>query len=299
MRQLTRTWGIVAAACLVALLPAQVGAASAHADGAGASARAPSKATAATATPERAYMVERSIYADETWEVTLPSATVVGGALTMTVLYRNRTATALQLVCPDPPTPQSVIIAGTTTTESDSYCARNVQKEFTVAGGGTLPSWATFPVVPDLAVPVTLNDWYGWGSVSGIQLVPFECIVGPGGACLGLPDEVAETWMPTPPEWLTSPITGACVISLATLGRADAKVLKTWMTALGGALKLAEPNTSNQAKVYIVLTTAMRVVVPASSCADLAVWLGEKYLAPVAKKKWAEVANLPPLVHVK
>lgn len=163
-------------------------------------------------------MVERTISSDPVWRLTLPSVTVLDGEIKVTIIYENLSSAPQGLVCSDPPQKQSITINGQTTTERSSYCAKNVGRSWTVPAGGKFPSWATFPAVPDLAVPLTLNNWYGFGSVADIQLVPYECIIGPGGSCLGLPNTVRQQWMPTPPEWVTSPVAGACILEVVAAG---------------------------------------------------------------------------------
>lgn len=247
-------------------------------------------------TPDRVYMVERAIYQDNNWKVALVSMSVYDGAVTATVRYDNLAHYSQNLWCPDPMTPQSVTIEGVTTFESDSFCARHIGETLTLSARGSLSLFAQFPVVPDLAAQVTLNDWYKWGSVQDIQLVPFECIVGPGGACLGVPREVVRSSMPMPPEWLTSPITGACVLSVVTLGRVDPRSIKTWALMLGPVMKIQNnPKAPNTAKIFVVLTAIM----PFGSCVDLAAWLLEDSLDTVPNSQLGIIKALPPLVRIR
>lgn len=69
----------------------------------------------------------------------------------------------------------------------------------------------------------------------------FVCVTGPGGSCLqpgaGLP--VPQTWAPTPPGWLTSPVTGGCVAEFLSL---DAVELYKLFELIGGAIQFDESN---------------------------------------------------------
>jgi hypothetical protein len=70
----------------------------------------------------------------------------------------------------------------------------------------------------------------------------FVCVTGPGGSCLkpgaGLP--VPQTWAPTLPGWLTSPITGGCVAEV--LGVGDEVELWKLFDLMGGAIQFDESN---------------------------------------------------------
>jgi hypothetical protein len=147
-------------------------------------------------------------------------------------------------------------------------------------------------VVPDLAVPVTLNNWWGFGEVRDIQLIPFECIVGPGGACLGLPNRVPEQSLPTPPEWLTSAVTGACVLDLATLGAPSyVKGLhRVWITGLGGAIRVQNASDPFD-KAWIIITTVM----PFGSCLEWAAVFGVP-LATAGQEEVQQALQYPRLV---
>ena len=234
------------------------------------------------------------LLSDTVWQLTLPSVTVLNGTtIGVTIIYRNLSTSPQELLCPNPPQQESITINGQVIQESNSYCAGHVGRTWTVPAGGKFPSWATFPAIPGLAVPFTLN-WYGWGSVENIQLIPFTCIVGPGGSCLGVPNTVPSEWMPTPPEWLTSEATGACAfdaISGDTLG--------LWMTGLGGVIKYQETN-GVLSKLYVVFTTTLDATlgllgVP-TDCVNLAKMIEAPGLQQVASSQLGAVLSLPWLV---
>jgi len=67
----------------------------------------------------------------------------------------------------------------------------------------------------------------------------FVCVTGPGGSCLqpgaGLP--VPRTWAPTPPGWLTSPVTGGCVAEVLTLDTVEVYKL---FELMGNAIQFDE-----------------------------------------------------------
>jgi len=254
--------------------------------------------TSAAATPDGVYMVDRTIYTGSPWTVVLPSVTVAGGRTIVTVSYQNVSSSSQQLVCPEPIQRTSLTISGSVYTESDSYCARNPGRVWTVPAGSNFPSWAKYDVAPDLAQPFTLNNWWGWGEVPDIQLIPFGCIVGPGGSCLGVPNSVPSQWMPTPPEWLTSAATGACVLDFLTWGAAKAGITwpqglyTIWADGLGGAIRVQDPpGTVNITKVWIVLTSA----IPFGSCADLGVVLLGQALPTATQSELQQILNYPVL----
>ena len=234
-------------------------------------------------------MVELPISSGSVWQLTLPSVTVLNGTtIGVTIIYRNLSSSPHELVCPNPAQKQSITINGQTVQESNSYCADNVGRSWTVPAGGTFPSWAEFPVVPGLAVPFTLNNWYGFGSVDNIQLIPFSCIVGPGGSCLGVPNTVPSEWMPTPAKWLTSEVTGACAFNAAGF-----ETMAVWIAGLGGVIKYHEANGVID-KLYIVVTGVMQAAIDAT-CAYLGRELGIA-LQQVAASQLSEVESLPTLI---
>ena len=71
------------------------------------------------------------------------------------------------------------------------------------------------------------------------QSPDFVCVTGPGGSCLepgdGVP--VPKTWTPNPPDWLTSPVTGGCVLEF--IPGADAF---DFFADLGNAVQYDESN---------------------------------------------------------
>jgi len=240
-------------------------------------------------------MVDRTIYSGSPFSVALASATVTAGQTAVTIVYRNVSSSTQQLVCAEPLQLTSITLNGTVYTESDSYCAKHPGKVDTVPAGSRFPSWARYNVVPQLAQPFTLNNWWGWGEVTNIQLIPFACLSGPGGGCLLVPKEVPQDDYPTPPEWLTSAATGACVLDAATFGAGGfAKDLfGLWIAGLGGVIRVQDPpGTVSITKVWIVLTSA----VPFGSCAELGADVIGKALPAEAQSKVQEIANYPFLV---
>jgi hypothetical protein len=252
-----------------------------------------------TAPPARAdttqngiYMVNQTIYTGNTWTILLPAVEVARGQTAVTVVYQNISSSPQQLVCSQPIQQTSITLNGTVYTESDSYCARNPGKLWMVPAHSKFPSWAKYNVVPGLAQPFTLNNWWGWGGVQNIQLVPFSCIDGPNGSCMGIPNSVPSEWMPTPPEWLTSGETGACFLDVATFGE-DGYVedlYTLWIGGLGGAIRVQEPpGTASITKVWIVLTSAM----PFGSCADLGAQLIGQALPTDTQTSMQQLLNYP------
>ena len=80
---------------------------------------------------------------------------------------------------------------------------------------------------------------YTFTFVPAQQSPNFVCVTGPGGSCLepgdGVP--VPKTWTPNPPDWLTSPVTGGCVLEF--IPGADAF---DFLEDLGNAVQYDESN---------------------------------------------------------
>ena len=144
------------------------------------------------------YQINRPIFSDSTWTLTLTTITASNNTLSVAVLYQNNSAADQGLYCPD--TKQSLLVNGQTVTELTSYCAQHIGLTWTVPPKGTFLVWATFPTLPDQLTAFTLNNWYNWGSVPDIQLVPFYCLQGPGGGCLGIRRDVPGVQSPTPSD---------------------------------------------------------------------------------------------------
>jgi hypothetical protein len=213
---------------------------------------------------------------------------VAGGQTAAEVIYQNVTSSPQGLSCPQAVQRTSITLNGRTYTESDSYCAKFPGTNWTVPGGSKFPSWAKYDVVPELAQPITLNDWWGFGGANNLQLIPFGCIVGPGGQCLGVPHDVPVKDFPTPPEWLTSPVTGGCVLSIATGGWATS-LARVWITGLGGAVRMqASPNPVY--KAYIILSQA----VPYRDCVVLATIAGIA-LTKATQQELQQALKYPPV----
>jgi hypothetical protein len=92
----------------------------------------------------------------------------------------------------------------------------------------------------------------------------FVCVTGPGGSCLkpgaGLP--VPQTWTPTVPGWVTSGVTGGCLIEVGTLG--ESKLLMLF-EKLGDAIQFDESNGN----FFVLLSAATGADYCAQFGADL------------------------------
>ena len=227
------------------------------------------------------YQINRPIYNDATWSVTLDAVTVSDSVLGVVVVYQNNSASPQELHCPA--AKASILVGGQTVMQLDSYCAHHVDATWTVPAKSKFPSWATFPTLPDQLTVFSLNNWFGMGSVQDIQLVPFACLQGPGGGCLGVPRQMPTDQMPTPPEWLTSATTGGCVLSLATAGVGGyyQELYDLWIEGLGGAIRFDESNNN----LYVLLNSA----IPYKSCRELA----GGALLPVAQQLLPGIKGLP------
>jgi PKD domain len=86
----------------------------------------------------------------------------------------------------------------------------------------------------------------------------FVCVTGPGGSCLepgaGVP--TPATWAPDPPGWLTSPVTGGCVLEFVPGGE-----LFDFLSDLGNAVQYDESNGN----FFVLLRGAL-----VDSCTELA-----------------------------
>jgi Fibronectin type III domain len=88
----------------------------------------------------------------------------------------------------------------------------------------------------------------------------FVCVTGPGGSCLrpGAGMKVPQTWTPTVPGWVTSGVTGGCLVDILTLGAAGRLKL---LLLMGGAIRFDESNGN-----WLVLLTA---AMPFHYCLEL------------------------------
>ncbi len=149
---------------------------------------------------------------------------------------------------------------------------------------GTQPS--TSPAPQPSTSPAPQRSTAGSGVPGTLPPQPsptFVCVTGPGGSCLqpgaGLP--VQQTWAPTPPGWLTSPVVGGCALQIietaaevaAALGVALVPGLD-FVDLTGGLLLLeglgdAVLFDESTGKWYIRLTKLM----PFSDCGQLASYL--------------------------
>jgi len=107
---------------------------------------------------------------------------------------------------------------------------------------GTQPSTSPAPQPSTSPAPQPSTAGPGVPTTLPTQPSPtFVCVTGPGGSCLqpgaGLP--VPQTWAPTPPGWLTSPVTGGCVAEFLSL---DAVELYKLFDLMGGAIQFDESN---------------------------------------------------------
>jgi hypothetical protein len=107
---------------------------------------------------------------------------------------------------------------------------------------GTQPSTSPAPQLS--TSPASEPSTAGSGVPTTLPTQPsptFVCVTGPGGSCLqpgaGLP--VPQTWAPTLPGWLTSPVTGGCVAEFLSL---DAVELYKLFDLMGGAIQFDESN---------------------------------------------------------
>jgi hypothetical protein len=89
----------------------------------------------------------------------------------------------------------------------------------------------------------------------------FVCVTGPGGSCLqpgaGVP--TPNTWAPTPPGWLTSSVTGGCVLEFTGIGETV-----DFLEDLGNAVQYDESNGN-----FLVLLKGGLV----DSCTELAYYV--------------------------
>jgi hypothetical protein len=106
------------------------------------------------------------------------------------------------------------------------------------------PQPSTSPTPQPSTSPAPQPSPVGSGVPTTLPTQPspaFVCVTGPGGSCLqpgaGVP--VPWTWAPTPPGWLTSPVTGGCVAEFLSL---DAVELYKLFDLMGGAIQFDESN---------------------------------------------------------
>jgi hypothetical protein len=121
------------------------------------------------------------------------------------------------------------------------------------------PQPSTSPAPQPSTSPAPQPSTAGSGVPTTLPTQPsptFICVTGPGGSCLqpgaGLP--VPQTWAPTPPGWLTSPVTGGCVAEFLSL---DAVELYKLFDLMGGAIQFDESNGN----FFVLLSAATSEVI--------------------------------------
>jgi hypothetical protein len=145
---------------------------------------------------------------------------------------------------------------------------------------------STSPAPQRSTSPAPQRSTAGSGVPGALPAQPsptFVCVTGPGGSCLqpgaGLP--VRQTWAPTPPGWLTSPVVGGCALQITETAAEVAAALGValvpgldFVDLTGGLLLLeglgdAVLFDESTGKWYIRLTKLM----PFSDCGQLASYL--------------------------
>jgi Fibronectin type III domain len=107
-----------------------------------------------------------------------------------------------------------------------------------------LPQPSTSPAGEPSTSPVPQPSTAGSGVPTTLPTQPsptFVCVTGPGGSCLqpgaGLP--VQQTWTPTVPGWVTSGVTGGCLVEVWALTEDE---LLGLFEKLGDAIQVDESN---------------------------------------------------------
>lgn len=121
----------------------------------------------------------------------------------------------------------------------------------------------TSPATQPPTSPASQPSTAGSGVPTTLPAQPsptFVCVTGPGGSCLqpGAGMKVPQTWTPTVPGWVTSGVTGGCLVDILTLGAAGRLKL---LLLMGGAIRFDESNGN-----WLVLLTA---AMPFHYCLEL------------------------------
>jgi alpha-tubulin suppressor-like RCC1 family protein len=130
----------------------------------------PVASLAANASPQPAgplaqgfYPVDRILGPATDGQITLTQIEVDGvGHVRLSLLYRNTGTVPWALGCRAGPQGVSLTLqGGRVVPASDTFCSHNVGETWSLPIGGTLESWAIFPVVDSDGAPFSLT-WYSW-----------------------------------------------------------------------------------------------------------------------------------------
>jgi hypothetical protein len=124
-------------------------------------------------TDNRKVAVDRELYESGGYSVTLTSIEVRAGKLFVNMRYENRASAAWNLSCPAKEVDLRsswVTVAGKQVYPDDSWCVQTHPGEgVTIGVGGSVDSWARYPVVPERNVAFTLQ-WYDLPVVSNLSV---------------------------------------------------------------------------------------------------------------------------------
>ncbi|TBL34390.1 MULTISPECIES: hypothetical protein [unclassified Micromonospora] len=125
-------------------------------------------------TDRQTYRLDRQIYQESSFRLTLTGAETSDGTLRLTFRYRNDSPLPWPLVCPsreDDLNSSALTLAdGRTVRPTDTWCAAERAGEaVTVAPGQSTDTWGVFPVSPSPTEPFSVS-WYDFPVLTDVRL---------------------------------------------------------------------------------------------------------------------------------
>ncbi|MFI7079876.1 hypothetical protein ACIBO1_21475 [Micromonospora sp. NPDC049903] len=125
-------------------------------------------------TDRQTYRLDRQIYQQSSFRLTLTGAETSAGTLRLTFRYRNDSLLPWPLSCPsreDDLNSSALTLAdGRTVRPTDTWCAAERAGEtVTVAPGQSTDTWGVFPVSPSPTEPFSLS-WYDFPVIEDVRL---------------------------------------------------------------------------------------------------------------------------------
>ncbi|MFI7022584.1 hypothetical protein ACIBMZ_07675 [Micromonospora sp. NPDC049900] len=125
-------------------------------------------------TDRQTYRLDRQIYQESSFRLTLTGAEISDGTMRLTFRYRNDSLLPWPLTCPsreDDLNSSALTLAdGRTVRPTDTWCAaERAGENIIVAPGQSTDTWGVFPVSPAPTEPFSLS-WYDFPVLEGVRL---------------------------------------------------------------------------------------------------------------------------------
>ncbi|TCB95539.1 hypothetical protein E0H26_18920 [Micromonospora zingiberis] len=127
-----------------------------------------------SSTERQTYRLDRQIYQQSSFNLTLTSAETADGAVRLTFRYRNDSPLPWPLACPtredDLALSALTLADGRTVRPTDTWCAAERPGEtVSVAPGQSIDTWGVFPASPAPTEPFSVS-WYDFPVLEDVQL---------------------------------------------------------------------------------------------------------------------------------